>query len=165
MFAKQKNGKLPFYSHSGKYDTCFLSNFFPCSISFHDKTFFNSEQLFMWKKAMLFGDMITANQIEFEECPHKCKKLGRKVEGFNEEVWQDMRCICMMSAILHKFQDPFLRKRLLSTKDLYLIEATENDKIWGCGLNIDDENVYDNKKHVGKNLLGRCLMTVRTAIQ
>lgn len=51
-----------------------LSNFHPCRIVFGSKVFKSSEQLFMYLKALHFGD--TAERILLAETPKEAKTLG-----------------------------------------------------------------------------------------
>jgi ribA/ribD-fused uncharacterized protein len=69
----------------------------------------------------------------------------------------------MTYALLQKFsQDTVLGDRLQMTGNCYLIEASPYDSIWGVGLKADDPDIYDTDKWKGHNLLGHCLMDVRT---
>ncbi len=51
---------------------------------------------------------------------------------------------------------------LLSTKNMVIVEASPSDKVWGIGLSMTNKDINDPKKWKGKNLLGKCLMNVRT---
>lgn len=67
-----------------------LSNWFECRypyIRYKGITFFNSEQAFMWEKAIFFGDMEMAKRIVETPDPRENKALGRKVRGFDSERW------------------------------------------------------------------------------
>lgn len=158
-----KLAAIPFYGHAKA--NGWMSNFYPCEITFHNKVFTTSEHLFMWKKAMYFKDYDCAKTILNSKTPVKAKKLGRSIKNYNEEVWKNYRGIAMTSAVYHKFsQNEDLKKLLLGTGDHFLIEATKNDKIWGIGLDVDDPRLYDDDNWQGLNLLGSCLMTVRTML-
>ncbi|XP_060557482.1 uncharacterized protein DDB_G0290685-like [Ruditapes philippinarum] len=54
----------------------------------HGKKFCNAEQYMMFKKAELFEDREIANQVLKCKDPKKIKAFGRKVRGFNQEIWQ-----------------------------------------------------------------------------
>ena len=53
------------------------SNFYPVQFTLEDRVWENSEQYFMWKKALAFGDGAIADKITKETDPYHAKKLGR----------------------------------------------------------------------------------------
>jgi ribA/ribD-fused uncharacterized protein len=143
-----------------------LSNWFDCKFRYKGITFFNSEQAFMWEKAVFFGDMDTAALIMKTPSPSQCKKLGRIVKGFNADVWLSAGYEVMVAVNLAKFgQNHRLKDTLLSTEDKIIVEASPYDKIWGIGLYHDDDKVLDEKNWKGKNLLGKALMEVREVLK
>ena len=61
------------------------SNFYNCEIEYANKPFHSSEQLFMYLKALHFGDNEIADQILVNGgMPKEAKKLGRKIANFDE---------------------------------------------------------------------------------
>lgn len=58
-------------------------------------------------------------------------------------------------------QNPILKKFLMETKDLIIVEASPYDKIWGIGMSEDDSDIHDELKWKGQNLLGKAIMKVR----
>lgn len=50
-------------------------------------TFQTSEQYFMWRKAIFFGDEDTAKKILESTSPKIAKQLGREVANFDEDDW------------------------------------------------------------------------------
>ena len=58
-------------------------------------------------------------------------------------------------------QNEDLKKFLLATGDLILVEASPWDAIWGCGTGPDDDTTFDPKQWQGENLLGKALMKTR----
>ena len=159
-----KIAAIPFYGHTKP--NGWMSNFYPSEIHFNGKIFKTSEHLFMWKKAMYFKDYICADRILDTKTPTVAKNLGRLVKKYHEEQWVNYRGIAMTSAVYHKFsQNEDLKELLLNTGDYFLVEATKNDKVWGIGLDVDDPLLYDDDNWKGLNLLGSCLMTVRTMLR
>jgi len=155
---------IPFYGHTKP--NGWMSNFYPCSIEFNGNKFSTSEQMFMWKKAMYFRDPTTANLILLAKTPAKAKTYGRQIINYDDEAWKNYRGIAMTSTVYEKFkQNEELRQLLIDTGDHFLIEATRNDKIWGIGLDVDDDRLYDTSNWQGLNLLGSCLMTVRKMLK
>jgi len=41
---------------------------------------------------VLFGDSEVAEKILKADAPPKMKALGRKVKGFNDDIWKENRC-------------------------------------------------------------------------
>ncbi len=139
-----------------------FSNFHPAKFTIKGIDFNCVEQCMMYAKAKNFGDNEIAARILKEKIPNEMKKLGRLVNGFNEEKWISIREKVVYVACREKFsQNKHLMDELLSTGDLMLVEASPSDKIWGIGLSADDPNATDESKWRGQNLLGKALMRVR----
>ena len=124
-----------------------------------------TEQLMMYRKAMLFGDTETAQAILAEPSPRAQKALGRKVRGFEEALWCAHREHIMFDGCYAKFsQNPALKAELLATGERVLVEASPDDRIWGIGLHETDARAHDPAQWQGLNLLGKALMQVREAL-
>jgi len=133
----------------------------PGGIKYNNKTFPTSEHLFMWLKAYCFGDIESMNKIEKAKTPKEAKQLGRKVIGFNENVWNKARESCMIIAVREKANSwPEFKNLLINTPQTF-VEASPFDRIWGIGLGEDSPGIEDPKNWAGKNLLGKCLCKVR----
>lgn len=137
---------------SGKF--AFLSNFWSCKIIFEGIEFPSVEHAFQAAK--------TTNPSERElvrlaATPVKAKRIGRQVTLRDD--WDKVKIEIMHGFLLQKFsQDEMLREMLLSTDDTELIEGnTWGDKFWGA--------VLENGKWVGRNELGKLLMSVRSEIR
>ena len=71
-----------------------------------------------------------------------------------------------MRGLLAKFnQNADLRERLINTKEAYLVECAHSDKIWACGIRLNESERFDATKWTGQNILGFALMAVREIIQ
>ncbi len=143
-----------------------LSNWYGVKFEYKEHTFSNSEQAFMWLKANHFGDFEIADQILDTPNPRENKKLGRKVKGFDSKEWE-LHCLdYMIDVNLAKFeQHESLLKQLLSTDNKIIVEASPYDQIWGIGLHWEDDDVLDESKWKGQNLLGVALMEVRKQLK
>ena len=121
-----------------------------------------AEQCMMHKKALLFKDSESAKAILDTPHPYIMKRLGRRVEPWRQEAW-DQECIKVVaSGNYAKFsQNPDLRRKLLATGDTILVEASPFDTVWGIGLAEDHPDVGDEDKWRGKNLLGLILTALR----
>ena len=84
----------------------------------------------------------------------------------NTKIWFKTKKEIVFKGNYTKFsQNAELKTYLLSTKGKVLAEASPYDKVWGIGLNIDDEMRFNMTKWRGKNLLGEVLMQVRAALK
>jgi ribA/ribD-fused uncharacterized protein len=84
-------------------------------------------------KAIVFGDEEIAKQILTDGNPKKVKALGRKVQNYNEEVWNEKRYQIMLDANIAKFsQNEDLKKLLLSPEyeGHGFVEASPYDKVF-----------------------------------
>jgi hypothetical protein len=139
-----------------------LSNWGPAPFTYKEKNFYNSEQAFMWEKALCFGDTETANQILETSNPRTAKDLGRLVKNYDEKIWETKRFDAMFDVCLAKFsQNPARLETLLSTGNKTIVEASPYDKVWGVGIHWTDDEILDENNWKGQNLLGRVLMKVR----
>ncbi|KAG9637358.1 hypothetical protein KCU95_g14207, partial [Aureobasidium melanogenum] len=50
-----------------------------------------AEQWMMWNKAQLAGDEVSARAIMATTSPRKAKQLGRDVEGFDVDAWNQIK--------------------------------------------------------------------------
>lgn len=133
----------------------FLSNFYPCRITFYGLTFTSVEAAFQAAKCAdpqqrkVFCDLSAAD----------AKRLGRSVAL--RQDWEERKLTIMHNLLIHKFhKNPELLGKLLATGTALLVEGnTWHDNFWGnctckrCG----------HKK--GKNMLGRLLMEIRCAFE
>merc|ERR1712013_297819 len=151
-----------FYSASSPF-----SNFHPSQFVDEDgKWFFCSEQYMMYHKAMLFEDCDIAKKIlEEQNEPMTCKRLGRSVQNFDDEVWQANARRIVEDGLYLKFtQNPKLKRELLSTGDLEMVEAAGNDRRWGIGFN-EKKAMQVPREKWGSNWLGQVLTIVRERIR
>jgi ribA/ribD-fused uncharacterized protein len=154
-----KKDYLFFWRTAGK-KGC-LSQWFDSPFEENGERYYNCEQYMMKQKAKLFGDAEIEAKILKSKSPKTIKALGRKVKGFNEEIWNENKFNIVFRGNLLKFrQNPEMREFLLNTKNKYLVEASPYDKIWGIGLSEKDakKTPFINW---GENLLGKALMEVR----
>lgn len=144
----------------------FLSNFKACNfVDENGVKFCNTEQYFMYQKAITFNDFTTAKAILNTENPFEAKALGRQVRNYDEKVWNEKRYEVFRKANIMKYsQNPDLHKMLMDTGNLILVECNPNDKIWGIGLSIEEAKNTNPGNWQGQNLLGLVLMDVRAEL-
>ena len=115
-------------------------------------------------KAAVMGDKISHHKIIRESTPAACKKLGRKVKGFNGDIWKKIECSVAFNGVHQKFtKTPSLRNILLKQPSLYA-EMTQNDGNWGTGVNWDNPMASDPSRWPGTNTFGWALNEVRNAL-
>lgn len=121
-----------------------------------------AEQYMMAQKAIIFGDEDTLEEIMDTDDPSEQKRLGRIVQNFDEDQWNEVALDIVVEGNYAKFsQNPELREWLLSTGDKILVEASPYDRIWGVGLRESDPRILDKEQWRGTNWLGEALSIVR----
>lgn len=143
-----------------------FSNFYPSKMVIDGTEFFCSEQFFMSKKALYFGDMQTYELIMQAKDPKTAKYLGRKVKNFVAKEWEKVSRDYMFDANYAKFsQNKILRDKLLNTNDKELVESSPFDCIWGIGLDAKKASITNKSDWPGLNWLGQTLMKVRAKLK
>jgi ribA/ribD-fused uncharacterized protein len=158
---------LYFWGHTPKQNnhvdkSCF-SQWFSSPFKQEGVEYLTAEHYMMAQKAKLFNDDEIFQQILKVTHPNEAKQLGRKVQHYDEQLWQEKRFEIVVQANWAKFsQHPELRDFLLTTHDRILVEASPVDQIWGIGMAQDHEHIQDPNQWQGLNLLGFALMQVRS---
>lgn len=133
-----------------------LSNWYPSEFILRSIKFTCIEQCMMYNKAMVFGDIDTAQKILSENNPAKQKELGRQVKHYKDSLWVSIRYNIVRNAIYAKFkQNKDLEEYLKSLKGYNIVEASSEDRVWGIGFEEDD--ALENIDNWGQNLLGKIL--------
>lgn len=124
-----------------------------------------AEQYMMFAKAVVFADYESMEKIMATDSPSTQKALGRKVKGFDKDVWEVGARSLVYAANWAKFtQNPDLWEWLKSTAGTTLVEASPYDKIWGIGLSEEDPRCLDRNLWQGTNWLGEVVTQVREDI-
>jgi ribA/ribD-fused uncharacterized protein len=160
---------LFFWGHTTKSTTIgqhVLSQWWPASFSIDGQTYPTAEHYMMAQKAKLFGDDQAYGNILSAPSPSEAKALGRRVSGFDENLWIAQRFPIAVRGNTAKFeQNPELKDWLINTENLVLVEASPVDTVWGIGLAASDERALDPRTWRGLNLLGFALMQARAALK
>lgn len=128
--------------------------------------FTSAEQFMMMGKAALFGDKTIFAKMSITDQPSQHKILGRKVAGFEDDVWEKYcKDIVIIGNYLKFIQNDRLFKIMKNTNDKILVEGSPYDRIWGVGLQYDSIHIGNKEKWRGKNYLGESLMFVRNLLQ
>jgi ribA/ribD-fused uncharacterized protein len=121
-----------------------------------------AEQYMMAKKALLFNDFESLAKIMGTTDPREQKALGKKVKGFDKELWETYCRKYVYDGNYAKFtQNPKMLKELMDTGNKEIVEASPEDKIWGIGMHSSDPDILDKTKWKGTNWLGMAIMEVR----
>ena len=139
-----------------------LSNYQKTRFEYRDHEFTSTEQAFMYMKAMFFQDYGTAVEILDAKTPNEARLLGRKVKGYNDEKWSEVRYKIFYDLNLIKYTvDKKLREKLLDPQfdGKIFVEVSPIDRIWGVGY--DEEHAEYNEDKWGRNFLGKILTNIR----
>ena len=120
----------------------------------------------MYQKCILFDDMASAQAVLNTDDTAKQQRIGRNAKGYIGSVWAGMRQIIAVKGLYAKFsQNEELKKKLLDTRDAWLVECAGSDTIWACGIKLNDNQRFDADKWKGQNILGFALMEVRSMLR
>lgn len=143
-----------------------FSNWFRRDFNVDGRRYAHVEQFMMVGKARLFGDAASEAKIMREPDPLRCKRLGRAVRGYRQEVWDGKARDIVYAGCYAKFeQNPALLKELQKTGGTTLVEASPTDQIWGVGLSESDPKARDRRYWRGTNWLGEVLTLVREDLE
>lgn len=124
--------------------------------------YFCAEQYMMAKKSLLFDDINSYIKIMESDSPKEIQELGRKIKFFDQKVWDSCKEEIVYNGNYARFkQNKDQYDLLMETGNKILVEATDFDPIWSCGLSINDKRILDCKNWPGKNLLGKILTEVK----
>lgn len=141
---------IRFYRVNEKYGN--FSNFAPSRIFIDGENWTTVEHYFQANK---FDDESLRSKIKKFESPMKAANEGRKRKHALIKDWEEKKETIMFKGLMAKFlQNPNLKKELLQTGTMLIVEHTKNDDYWGDG---GDGN--------GLNRLGLLLMEVRSKLR
>lgn len=168
--AGEKFEYLLFYGHHpkklGKVDHSCFSQWYPAEFEVEGVRYKTAEHYMMAQKAKLFHDDDAYDEILRSPDPKSAKQLGRTVQNFVHEIWEERCFEIVVEGNYHKFsQNPNLLSYLLSTDPKILVEASPNDRIWGIGMSKNDPNALIPAHWLGRNLLGFALVEARRRIK
>lgn len=143
-----------------------FSNWYPSNFCYAGKDYNCAEQYMMAQKVVLGGRYDLYDYIMDTADPEEMKFYAGK-KCFHEFVqiqpYWDAHCYHIVKrGVRAKFmQNPTLLQELLATGDALLCECAGQDRIWGIGINLHDDNWHDVSNWRGSNYLGRILMEIR----
>lgn len=149
-------------SRDDSVDRSCLSQWYQARFTVDGISYPTVEHWMMAEKARLFGDTAALPEILAATTPKEAKALGRKVQGFDSELWSANCVEIVVRGNLAKFgQNQAMQEYLLSTGTAILVEAAPGDQIWGIGLGASNDRASQPAQWRGRNLLGFALMQVR----
>ena len=138
-----------------------LSNFHLSPFKIGNLRFHCTEQYIQYKKAMYFGDNLTANQIVQCADAFEVKRLGYRVTGFDRQQWKEHGYDLCIEGIRAKFQQNHnLMMLLKSTGNKTMVEATK-DRLWGTRIPLRDQRVLDPESWYNTSWMLTMLATIR----
>lgn len=174
----KKAGKIPdklkisglevdaFFFHRPEEPHGYLSNWYTSPFDLDGMHFSSVEQYIMYRKCMIFGDETSAKAVLATEDTATQQAIGRKAAGYIGSVWAGMRQMVVLRGLMAKFsQNEDLKQKLLDTGDAHLVECAGSDKIWACGIRLNDDKRFDAANWTGNNILGFALMEVRAILR
>lgn len=108
-----------------------FSQWYPRAFTVEHKTYPTAEHYMMCAKARLFGDVEIEEQIRVESSPEKVRDLGRRIQPFDRDIWDQHKFQLVCAGNRAKFSDPGLKEVMLATGDRLMVEASPVDRIWG----------------------------------
>jgi ribA/ribD-fused uncharacterized protein len=143
-----------------------FSNMFEAPFQIEGQTFQTVEHYFQWSKARQFGDATIQAKILKTPSPKTVKSLGKKVQGFKEDEWNEKKDQVMAAALKAKFiQHPELLQKLRETGTRRIAEADPRGKYWGIGTSAETSKAKDPARWPGKNKMGQLLEALRTELK
>lgn len=143
-------GPIKFYTTRDEFGA--FSNFSKHQVTFKGITYKTSEAAYQAQK---FKDKDVQAEIQRAKTPGDAAKIGRDKKNPLRKDWENVKVAVMLEVLWAKFtQHPNLKELLLSTDDREIIEHTTRDSFWG-----------DGGDGSGKNMLGKCLMRVRSRLR
>ena len=154
MSTKQNDKVVAF---AGRYSP--LSNLHPCHISVNGHDYTSNEQHYQHRKCQEAGKHDIAAQVLLSSQPEAAMTIGKQVHMTKEWTTSTGKRI-MKEGVRAKFNNPPLKRQLLATRKQDITEATRHP-IWGIGLPITSDKLFNKHNWAGNNLMGLVLQEVR----
>ena len=160
IFTPTKGNMVAFFTVNSP-----LSNHYPSPFTLDGNQYNCNEQYIMYQKAILFGDTNTATKIMQQSNPGVQKGIGKNVVGFNKHRWEAAADKIFLRGLRAKFaQNPNCAEMLRATGNKNLYEGSPKDTVYGVGLSIFDQDIWNQANHKGRNLMGLWLEVVRAEL-
>ena len=159
-------------SRSNKDVFCFMSEKSPLSnfnmkfpIHLQGQYYNCNEQFIQSKKAELFGDQLSYDEIMKSDDPRQMKQMGKRIKGYKDAEWKRQSSDIIMECVRNKvYSHKEIQDYLLATGDKIIGEGTP-DPHFGVGIHIGDSRVLNLDEWTGNNIMGKALMETRSEIK
>ena len=140
----------------------YLSNFFVIDFKFNGRVFRSAEHAYQCEKAWVCRDVMRGERIYKAKTPKEAKTIGYEIQ--TTPLWEKLKDDRMREILDAKFtQNVDIRKKLLETTGLYLIEGS-TDGYWGAGKRLYSADLMEGRWN-GQNKLGEMLVDLRTDLR
>ena len=158
---RENDHMLLFYGRNSVF-----SNFFSCQFVVDAISYSSIEQYFQSQRALKAGDEEAMAEIMKTSDPVQHLKIGRKVHVDSHQWNDDIAKQIMEKGIKAKFeQNNSLKQQLLATKSKMMVQCNKYDPVWGVGMGLHNDDVFDKAKWKGNNALGSILVAVREELK
>lgn len=135
------------YEFRGDYG--WLSNFYPCKVTYRHSEFDSVEQAYMFAKNDTSGDWL---EFCLNNPPAICKAQSKLIKIRDD--WDSVKLEIMELLLEQKFNKEPFKSKLIATGNRNIIEGNYwNDSFWGIDLKVNP--------NYGENHLGRIIMKIR----
>ena len=139
----------------------FLSNFYPCEITYDNITYPSVEHYYVAHKSNTtqiinnksLSDIEYKKYISSVKNASFVKKIGSDIKIRSD--WENIKKEVMYNGLKIKFEDDILKNKLKDTKELYIKE----NNLWHD--NFYGSCICSKCNDKGKNILGKLLMKIR----
>lgn len=131
-----------------------LDNFSFFKVEYNGYLYSSVEEAY---QALGFKDSAPEIYNEIINChsAHEAQKIAYANRDKRDSNWDNIKVDVMEKLLRAKIdQNPYVKKKLLETKDYLIVEDSPKDNFWGWGINRD-----------GNNQLGKLWMKLREELQ
>jgi len=140
-----------------------FSQWFPSNFVIDGIQFKNAEMYMMWSKNRFFNGPFEQEILNASH-PSECKSIGRKIPNFDPVIWNNLAKTFVYAGNMAKFSQNRDLLQVLFEVPGEFVECSPTDKIWGIGLDIEDDRVFDKMQWQGTNWLGEVITDVRDSL-
>ena len=96
-----------------------------------------------------------ADKIKNSHSAHEAQKIAYENKDKRQKNWDEIKVHVMEELLREKIsQNPYVKKKLLETKNYMIVEDSPKDSFWGWGINRN-----------GQNQLGKLWMKLRDELR
>lgn len=128
----------------------FLDNFSSFKVEWDGYLYASLEEAYQTAKFLKSAPEI-AEEIKKSHSAHEAQKIAFANKDKVRSDWQEVKLTIMEELLRKKLQqNPYVKQKLLQTKDYIIVEDSPKDNFWGWG-----------KDRTGENHLGKLWMKLR----